>query len=173
MTNLSRVDNLSDQQSLVTFRLDQQVYALPVEPIVQIIEMVAITPVPRVHPAIQGVINVRGAPVLVVNLRRHVGLPETHMQLRTPIILVQAGTRMMGLIVDQVIDMLDLSTKQITHYDDILPQELGATSLLQGVAHTANGTVLLLDLERLFRRQQQALAQATTTSIETGNEVRA
>ncbi len=165
------MDNPPRQQSLVTFRLDQQVYALPIEPIVQIIEMVTIMPIPQVNPAIQGVINVRGAPVLVINLRRHMGLPKARLQLRTPIILVQTNAHMMGLIVDQVIDMLELSASQITHPADILPEELGETPLLQGIAHTADGAVLLLDLERLFHRQQQALAMAT--AIETDNEVKA
>ncbi|MGD9099239.1 MAG: chemotaxis protein CheW [Anaerolineae bacterium] len=169
MIHLSDLKNPSDQRNLVTFRLDQQLYALPIEPIVQIIEMVTITPIPQIEGAVEGVINVRGTPVIVVNLRRHLGLPPVHLQLRTPIILAQVGGRMVGLIVDQVIDMLSLSSGQITRPDDFLPQELSEMPLLQGLAHTPDGTVLLLDLEHLFQPQQvQSLARAAAKVIEKG-----
>jgi purine-binding chemotaxis protein CheW len=169
MIHLSDLKNPSDQRNLVTFRLDQQLYALPIEPIVQIIEMVTITPIPQIEGAVEGVINVRGTPVIVVNLRRHLGLPTVRLQLRTPIILAQVGGRMVGLIVDQVIDMLSLSSDQVTRPDDFLPQELSEMPLLQGLAHTPDGTVLLLDLEHLFQPQQvQSLARAAAKVIEKG-----
>jgi purine-binding chemotaxis protein CheW len=169
MIHPSDLKNPSDQRNLVTFRLDQQLYALPIEPIVQIIEMVTITPIPQIEGAVEGVINVRGTPVIVINLRRHLGLPPVRLQLRTPIILAQVGGRMVGLIVDQVIDMLSLSGGQIARPDDFLPQELSEMPLLQGLAHTPDGTVLLLDLEHLFQPQQvQNLARAAAKVIEKG-----
>ena len=64
------------QWNLVAFRLGEQVYALPIESVVQIIEMVMITPVPLAASSLQGMINVRGATVPVVNLRCHLGLPR-------------------------------------------------------------------------------------------------
>jgi purine-binding chemotaxis protein CheW len=153
--------NSPDQRNLVTFRLGRQIYALPLEPVAQIIEMVAITPIPQFNHSVEGVVNVRGAIVPVVNLRRHLGLPEASLQLDTPIILVQAGERMVGLIVDAVIDVLNLANGQITRSADILPPGLGETPLLQGLAHTPTGVVLLLDPECLFLpNQRQALAMA-------------
>ena len=161
----------SEQYNLVTFLLEKQIYALPIRPIVQIIEMVTITPIPQVDDAVEGVINVRGEPVLVLNLRRHLGLPPMRLQLRTPIILARSGERMMGLIVDQVIDMLSLSPSQIIHPNAVLPKDMGATSLLQGVAHTPGGTVLLLDLDHLFQpHQKESLAAVAAQVVEKGQE---
>jgi purine-binding chemotaxis protein CheW len=153
--------NSPDQRNLVAFQLGQQTYALPIEPVVQIIEMVAITPVPQINEVVEGVINVRGTFVPVVNLRRHLDLPEVSLQLHTPIILVRAGERVVGLIVDRVIDVLSLPGERITRSADILPEELGEVPLLQGVAHFPDGMALLLDLEHLFLPDQaQALDQA-------------
>ena len=90
-----------DQQDLVAFRLANQAYALPIEPVVRIIEMVTITPIPQVSGVVEGVINVRGAAVPVINLRRHFGLPEIPWGLRTPIILIQIDEQTFGLIVDE------------------------------------------------------------------------
>ncbi len=155
----------SEHYNLVTFLLERQIYALPIEPIVQIIEMVTITPIPQVDDAVRGVINVRGEPVLVIDLRRHLGLPQMHLQLRTPIILVQSGGRMMGLIVDQVIDMLSLLPGQIARPDAILPKDMNVTPLLRGVAHTPEGAVLLLDLDHLFQPHQKESLAAVAAQV--------
>jgi purine-binding chemotaxis protein CheW len=157
-------ENLSDSQSLVAFRLGQQIYALPIEPIAQIIEMITITPIPQVSSAVEGVINVRGVVVPVINLRRHFGLPTVPPGLRTPIILVQVGERTVGLIVDEVIDVLNLSADQVARITDVLPEGLGESQVLQGLVHIQSDTVLLLDLEHIFQpHQAQALARAVAT----------
>ncbi len=148
---------------LVTFRLDRQMYALPLELIAQIVEMVTITPIPQVNHSVEGVINVRGTPVPVVNLRRHLGLPETKLQLHTPILLVRTGERLIGLIVDQVADVLNVSAGQITCPTELLPDGLSDAPLLQGLVHTSQNAVLLLDLERLFSSERAKLVQAAVT----------
>lgn len=149
------------QQNLVIFELDGQTYGLPVATVVQIIEMVTITPVPQSNCAVEGVINVRGTAVPVVNLRCHLGLPVVPLQLRTPIILVRVDHWTVGLIVDEVIDVFGLGRDQIVRAADVLPEEFGKVPLLEGLIHTTDGTVLLLDLEHLFLPgQKQALIQA-------------
>lgn len=150
----------SDFRNLVTFRLDRQMYALPIEPIVQIIEMVAVTPIPQVNHSVEGVINVRGTAVPVVNLRRHLSLPEAKLRLHTPLILVQTGERIVGLIVDEVSDVLNISASQIISPTEILPEGLGDAPLLQGLIHTPQGAVLLFDLSRLFSADRAKLVQA-------------
>lgn len=153
MENRQAMDNsgdLSDQRNLVAFRLGRQVYALPIEPVVRIIEMVTITPIPQVSSSVEGVINVRGVAVPVINLCRHFGLPEVPWGLRTPIILVQIGERMYGLIVDEVIDVLGLAANRISRVTDILPEGMSQAPVLQGVAHVQDDTVLLLNIEHLL-----------------------
>jgi purine-binding chemotaxis protein CheW len=150
-------------KDLMTFRLNQQTYALPIERIVQIIEMVTITPIPQVNPSVEGVINVHGAMVPVVNLRRHLGLSPGQLQLHTPVVLVQANGRMVGLIVDQVTNVLSLTASQVTRPADVLPDGLGDAPLLQGLVPTKNGMVLFINLDRLFSLDQMGeLAEALT-----------
>ena len=150
--------------NLVTFRLGQQIYALPIEPVVQIVEMVTITPIPRTNPSVEGVINYHGKSVPVLNLRRHLGLPAVPFGLYTHIIIAQTDDKTIGLIVDQVLSVLDLDETQLAHPDDILPTGLGAASTLEGLAHTADGTVLVLCLEKLFSDEHVgALGRALDT----------
>jgi purine-binding chemotaxis protein CheW len=150
----------STWQSVVTFRLDRQTYALPIDYVVQIVEMVAMTRIPQLNPMVEGVINVHGEAVAVFKLRRHFGLPDTPVGLNTPILLVQTDGRVLGLIVDDVIDVLSLSDDQVVHLPDIMPTSLGDTPLFRGLAHISGSAALMLDPESLFLPQQlQALAQ--------------
>src|SRR5512137_2172701 len=100
-------------RNLVTFRLGQQLYALPIEPIEQIVEMVTVTPIPQVNPLVQGVINVRGKAVPVVNLRRYFGLPEADSSLDAHIILAQIGAWRVGLVVDHVLNVVNLPSDEV------------------------------------------------------------
>jgi purine-binding chemotaxis protein CheW len=146
---------------LVTFRLDRQLYALPIEPIQQIIEMVTITPVPQVRASVEGVINYHGTAVPVVNLRVHLQIPKLPLGLHTPIMMVYVSERLVGLIVDEVLAVVEVSASQINRPQDILPEALGDPLMLRGLFHSDENTILVLDIEHLFAPQDStALAEA-------------
>lgn len=152
---------LSERQNVVAFRLDEQTYALPIEPIVQIIDMVTITSIPQLDAVVEGVINVHGEAVAVVKLRRHFGLSDAPLRLNTPILLTQIGGQTIGLIVDEVTDVLNLSADQVVQLADILPEELGDAPIFRGLTYVSDDAVLMLDHDSLFKPDQlQALAQA-------------
>ena len=149
-------------QTLIAFRLDQQLYALPIAPIEQIISMVTITPLPQMSDTIEGAINVRGKVVPVVNLRRHLKLVQAPLRLHTPILLTKIGKRTVGLIVDSVVDVFSLADDQIVPPVEVLPQRLGEAPILQGLVHISGEMGLMLDPEHLFLpHQMEALARAS------------
>jgi len=148
--------------NVVTFRLDRRTFALPIEPIRQIIEMVTIAPVPKMDHSIAGVINFHGDSVPVVNLRHHLGLQTCAPQLHNPIILVTVSGRMVGLIVDEVLGVLNRPTDQVVQPRDILPEGLGNVPLIRGLAWVKDDMVMLLDLEHLFvLKEVNALGKAS------------
>jgi purine-binding chemotaxis protein CheW len=157
--------DLSGQQDLVAFRLSGQAYALPIEPVKRIIEMVTITPIPQVSGVVEGIINVHGVAVPVINLRRHFGLPETPWGARTPIILVQISEQTFGLVVDEVIDVLNLSVNQISRVADILPEVMSEEPIIRGVAHVQGDTVLLLDVEYLLSSTHMQILLQTVEAL--------
>jgi len=149
--------------SLVSFRLGEQLYALPIEPVVQIVEMVAITPIPNVSASVEGVINYHGTTIPVINLRRYLGLPQVPIGLDMHIVIVRVAERTIGLLMDSVLQVLDVDEKQIAPAGDILPDEMGEVRILRGVLNTDDAkVVLVLNLDHLFSAQQvQALVQVT------------
>jgi purine-binding chemotaxis protein CheW len=147
-------DEEQGKRTLVTFRLDRQTYALSIEPVEQIVEMVTVTPIPQVNALVQGVINVRGKAVPVVNLRRYFGLPEVDRRLDLHIILAKSGAWRVGLVVDQVLNVISLPAGQIICPSEIMPDGLGSVPFLQGLVQSEAGTVLVLDPDRLFLPDQ-------------------
>lgn len=153
-------DSIEEQRNLITFRLGRETYALPVEPIMRIVPMVTITPLPEIGDPVAGVINVRGQAVPVVDLRRHVGLEQAPYLLHTPIILAQIGQGPVGLIVDEVLDVLGLASSELIPPDKILPEGLGQAPVLDALALVSGHLAPLLDPEHLFGpEQQKVLAQ--------------
>lgn len=145
----------------VTFRLGNQVYGLPVAPIEQIVPMVTITPLPEIDEPVAGVINVRGRPVPVVDLRHHVGQAQAAFLLDTPIVLARIADHSLGLVVDEVLDVLSLAPADLIAPTQILPAELGQAPVIAALARMPGGLGLLLDPDHLFGPEQRAaLAQA-------------
>jgi purine-binding chemotaxis protein CheW len=151
----------SERQNVVTFRLDKQTYALPIDSIAQIVEMVAITPIPQLDAVVEGVINLHGEAVAVVKLRRHFGLSDAPLQLNTPILLTRICEQTIGLIVDEVTDVLNLPSGQVVPLSEILPEELESAPIFRGLTYVADDTVLMLAPDQIFRPDQlEILAQA-------------
>lgn len=150
---------------LVTFGLGQQKYALPIEPIRQIIEMITITPVPQVQEFIEGVINFHGMPVPVVNLRHQLSLPRMQLQLHTPIILVTIANRLIGLIVDEVLDVINLSASQIVPPESVMPVEVGDIPVVHGLIQLEGETILYLDTNHLFAPREVRQISAATEAF--------
>ncbi len=143
----NRVDE--DVYTVVAFQLAEKTYALPLNCVVQIIPMVALTPIPRAHRAVEGIMNFRGQAVPIINLRRYFDLEDRAVGLHTPIILIRNG-KTMGLIVDEVLDVVTLPPQRMVSLVEIMPEGLGQVPTLEGVAHTQEGAMLMMDLSDVF-----------------------
>ncbi len=164
LTQESTSTVLQNKTSLVIFRLNRIQYAIAVESIQQIIEMVVIIPVLSTKEWMEGVINYHGVSIPVVNLRRHFGMEVAPYHLHTPIILVNIFGHWVGLIVDDVLDVLSVSAQQIVDARAILPPGAPQTLLLKGVIQTGQNITLMLDLTHLFD-QVQVRALTVTTGV--------
>lgn len=97
----------------LAFRLDSDLFAVPVATIREIVRPPPITPVPRAPPAILGIMSGRGRVVTVVDARRKMGLPETPVTGRSRILVTEQGTERIGLLVDEVLMVYRLAEGEI------------------------------------------------------------
>jgi purine-binding chemotaxis protein CheW len=97
-----------DLLRLVVVRLQGIEHALPVEHVVEVLRMVAITPLAEAPPWLLGVIDLRGRVIPVVDMRRRLGMPQREPDLSTPILVVRSRSVTAGLVADEVVEVLAL-----------------------------------------------------------------
>jgi purine-binding chemotaxis protein CheW len=132
----------------LTFLLGKEEYGIEILKVQEIKQFTAITPLPNLPPHIRGVMNLRGTMVPVVDLRARFGMPVAEYGKFTVIVIVTVGTRSIGLVVDAVSDVVDITREGIEP-----PPELGSTidtSFMSGMAKAGERLLLLLDIQRLL-----------------------
>ena len=147
------------EEQLVVFELANEAYGIDINRVQSIIRMQEITVVPGTPSFIEGIINLRGSIVPVVDLRRRFGLPMAPEDLEAVIVIVELDGMEVGMIVDKVTDVTKVHEESIEPPSPLLASI--DTAYLRGIAKLEKRMVILLDLSRVFTtEEQQALKQA-------------
>jgi len=146
---------MSDEQWVV-FRLAEHEYALRLENVSEVLRMVAITPLPEAPPWLAGMINLRGRVIAVTDLRLRLGLPAPAPGLNTPIIVVEADGRQLGLIADSVVEVLT----QAAESTDLPAGLVGQSRLAQATLRAGGRLITVLDLGPLSAGSERLIAAA-------------
>jgi purine-binding chemotaxis protein CheW len=140
----------------LSFHLGREEFAIQVGRVREIMGVQDITAVPQTPAHVRGVINLRGKVVPVVDLRLKFGLPEMEYSQRTCIIVVQvvgeAGPMLMGVVVDGVSEVLNLTASDIEDTPDF--GRGVATPYLLGMAKIKGKVKILLDINRVLTSQE-------------------
>jgi purine-binding chemotaxis protein CheW len=138
----------TDGNQYLTFALAHEQYGLEILKVQEIKGYVPATPVPNTPTYVKGVMNLRGTIIPVVDLRAKLSLTETEYNQFTVIVVVAVGTKVVGLIVDSVSDVLNIPTSDIQ-----APPEFGSTvdvRFIDGMAKSGEKIVMLLNIERVL-----------------------
>lgn len=145
---------------VLAFEVAGQQYGLPVEKVVQIVEMVALTTLPAAPEIVVGVIDFHGRVIPAIDMRLRFRRPAQPYTLRTPIIVSQLDGRSAGLIVDSVRGLIEIQGEQVESAPEIVTEEMiPQTPYLTGVARLANGLLLLLDAASLLSQEEEKAIQ--------------
>jgi purine-binding chemotaxis protein CheW len=136
--------------------------AVPILSVQEINRMMQITRVPQSPPFIEGVINLRGKIIPVMDLRRRFGLEQTGNSNDERIIVVEVGSRVIGFTVDQVNEVLRISA-DIVEPPPAMVRGVDS-DYVQGVGKLQDRLLILLDLERLFSSTEIEQLDAATHS---------
>jgi purine-binding chemotaxis protein CheW len=148
----------------LTFTLGEEVFALDISSVREVLEYTTITKVPRTPEYIRGVINLRGRAVPVVDVRLKFGMPETARTVDTCIIIVEVTLggeeTVLGALADSVKEVMDIEPQ------DIEPAPKLGTSIkadfILGIGKRGEDFILLLDINKVFTDDD--LAQLATVS---------
>lgn len=135
-------------RQFVRFALAGERYGVAVTAVQEIIRHTELTHVPRAAAFVDGVLNLRGRVIPVVNLRRRFGLPEAAATPATRIIVVEADGAATGITVDAVSEVIQLQPSEIES-----PPPLAKTiraDFLLGMGKVGDGILILLDIGRVL-----------------------
>ena len=142
----------------LTFRLGAEEYGLEILRVQEIRAISAITPVPNTPPYVKGVMNLRGTVVPVLDLRARLGMADAAHGRLTVIIVAIVNARAVGLVVDDVCDVLAIPR------DDIEPaptfSEPQDGTFVTGLARAGEKLVILLDLDAIARLDEPVSREA-------------
>ena len=152
----SEAQELSEVQ-LVTFMLGAEEFGVPISQIQEIDRLGKITKVPNAAQFIEGITNLRGEVIPVLDTRKRFELEAKPSDDRTRIIIVDLGGVKTGLVVDSVREVLNLAKRDIAPP----PEAIGSgidQQFISGIGKVDAGKrmIVLLDVERILSRQEQA-----------------
>jgi len=144
----TRQQDASDQLQLVTFEVGKEQFAIDILSVQEINRMMQITRVPQSPDCLEGVINLRGRIIPVIDLRKRFGLSKAECNEDSRIVVVEVVGRVLGFIVDRVNEVLRVDSSIV----DAAPAMTASVErdYIRGVAKLENRLVILLDLARLF-----------------------
>lgn len=154
-----RMDVSTDQwEQLVVFRLANEFYGVDIGAVNTIIRMQEITEIPQTPEFVEGVINLRGSIIPVIDLRKRFALPVETLTKASRIVVVESVGQMIGMVVDAVAETLRISTNDIEPPSPVIASI--DAEYLRGVGKQDNRLVILLDLDRvLTSREMDSLAK--------------
>ena len=148
----SEQKTISPKIKFLTFILANQQYGLEILKVIEIIGMLPVTRVPHSPGYIKGVINLRGRVITVADLRCRFGLEPTKLTHETCIIVVQTNGLTMGIIVDQVADVVDIeeaSIEETPSFGSSISAEY-----IAAIGKVRDRVILLPDIDRVLLRNE-------------------
>ncbi len=137
---------------MVVFKLEKEEFAVDIQQVREVLKMSQVTPLPQSAHYIEGVINLRGEVIPVVDLRKRFELPLGERDGQTRIIIVEIQESNVGLIVDSVTEVLRFSSSAIQPP----PARVAGTrtDLIEGVGKVADRLLIVLNLEKILTTEE-------------------
>jgi len=156
------VTGITETSQYLTFKLDQEIYALDITQVREVLDFSEITKVPRMPDFMRGVINLRGGVVPVVDLRLKFGMSRTEKTVDTCVIIIdlriEGETALLGVLADSVQEVMTMESGQISP-----PPKIGTrldTEFIKGMGKKNDEFVIIVDIDKVFSFDEAAILQA-------------
>jgi purine-binding chemotaxis protein CheW len=149
---------MSDSTQVVSFKLGPEEYGVDIAQVQEINRMVTVTNVPRAPAFMEGVINLRGQLIPIIDLRTRFGMPRAEHTKNTRIVVTEVGTKRVGMVVDSVSEVLRLPLDAIEPAPDMISGV--DTEYIRGVGKMNDRLIILLDLAKVVTNSERRELEA-------------
>jgi purine-binding chemotaxis protein CheW len=144
---------MSLPQQFCTFYLGRQCYGLDVRKVQEVVRSQPLTRVPLAHPAVCGLINLRGQIVTAIDLRLRLNLPDRDPSSEPVNVVLQTDDGAVSLLVDDIGEVLEVSEQQFEHPPETL--QGSAREFIRGAYKLSDRLLVILDPERIVAIDNQ------------------
>jgi len=137
------------EYQLVVFTIGKEEFGVDISQVREIVRLVQITYLPKAPVFIEGVVNLRGQVLAVIDLAKRLGLESQRRGENTRIIVVEVGENTVGMIVDSVSEVLRLSSDCVDEVPSLVDTEV-PEHYIKGVGKLKDRLLVLLDLNRIL-----------------------
>lgn len=141
---------IDKQLQIVGLRIGRETLGLPISLVREIVRVPEITPIPNTPDHIEGVINLRGKIIAVVDLSKRFGEAAVQHNSKSRIVVVELEERLVGLLVNSASEVLRLAPSEIEAPQNVFPNE--DMNYVTGVGKLQDRLIILLDLSRILQR---------------------
>jgi purine-binding chemotaxis protein CheW len=142
---------MSRETHVVGFRVGRETYGVPITNLHEIVRVPQITAVPDAPDYLEGVINLRGKIVSVLDLRKRFGQTATAFDRRTRILVVEHKGRLAGMIVDSASEVLKIPESEIEPAPAMMQE--GGLDCVTGLGKYQGRLIILLDIDKILAVQ--------------------
>ena len=143
----------SKEMQLVIFKIGKEEFGVPISEVREIVRLIPITPVPRAPDFVEGVVNLRGQILAIIDLAKRLNLAPSPRSDKSRIIVVEFEGNIIGMIVDEVMEVLRLSSDNIDKAPELITTEIHE-EYLKGVGKFGERLLILIDLARVFSPEE-------------------
>jgi purine-binding chemotaxis protein CheW len=155
------VAGITETIQYLTFRLDEEGFALDVAKVREILDFTTITRVPQTPSFMKGVINLRGSVVPVIDMRLKFGMTETEKTVNTCIVVVEVEfdneSIILGALADSVQEVVEMEPNQIEPAPRIGTRL--NTDFIKGMGKRGDNFIMILDIDKIFTSDEIRMAQ--------------
>lgn len=142
----------TEEFQIILFELGNSLYGIPIEKVSEIIKIEEIAVLPKAPQYIEGVLNLRGNVVPIIDLRKRFGMPQVERTKKSKIIVLLVGKRLFGVIVDTVHEVLALSKDNI---EPSLPTASGLKAdFIDSIGKHGDKLIIILDITKIVQSKE-------------------
>src|SRR5438045_8830947 len=144
--------SMEKDPQVVGFRIGKETYGVRIAAVREIVRVPEITAVPSAPDLIEGVINIRGTIIPVMDLRKRFGETEIHTDKKNRILVVELDNKLIGLIVNAASEVLKIPPSEIEAPGSVFAE--GAAGYVTAAGNLKGRLIILLDISKLLHRPE-------------------
>ncbi|MFH1577800.1 MAG: chemotaxis protein CheW [Candidatus Omnitrophota bacterium] len=166
---MAKTEETSKEFQLVVFKIGDEEFGVDISQVREIVRLLEITYMPKAPEFVEGVVNLRGQIVAIIDLAKRLGITSRPRGETTRIVVIEIGENIVGMIVDSVSEVLRLSAKDIEDVPGLIETDV-PENYMRGIGKLTDRLLVLLDLGNILTSEEVQRVEHHVKTVDTKKE---